>query len=110
MVTLLYYSHAVDCTMLTSINTIVEEQANPTQNTESAITHFLDYAATNPSAIVQYKASDMLLHIGSDSSYLSEPWASSRTGEHCYLRLLPYDTEKAPNIPPPEMYQSTQDS
>ena len=39
---------------------------------EAEITHFLDYAATNMSAIIQYKASNMILHIGSDTSYLSE--------------------------------------
>ena len=32
---------------------------------ESAITQLLDYAATNPSAIIQYKASDAILHIDS---------------------------------------------
>ena len=68
---------------------------------EAAITHFLDYAATNLSAIIQYKASDMILHIDSDSSYLSEPRAYSRTGGHYYLSSLPTDPKKSPNLPPP---------
>ena len=46
---------------------------------EAAITHFLDYAATNMSKIIQYKASDMILHIESDASFLSDPRAHSRT-------------------------------
>ena len=35
---------------------------------QAAITHLLDYAATNTTVIFQYKASDMELHIDSDSS------------------------------------------
>ena len=57
--------------MLSSLNTIAEQQSNPTHNTEATITQFLDYAATNPSAIVQYKSSNIILQIYSDASYLS---------------------------------------
>ena len=72
------------------------------KNTEAAITHFLDYAATNPSAIIQYKSSDMILHIDSDASYLSESRAHRRTGGHYYLSSLPTDPKKSPNLLPPE--------
>ena len=51
-----------------SLNKIIEQQVNQIQNTEAAIKHLLDYIATNPSAIVQYKASDRILHIESDAS------------------------------------------
>ena len=78
--TFLYYTRAVDYTMLPSLNTLAEQQSSPTKNTEAAITHFLDYAATNASAIIQYKASGVILHIDSYASYLSEPRARSRTG------------------------------
>ena len=53
-----------------ALNTLVEQQSSPTKNMEATITHFWDYAATNTSAILQYKASDMILHIDSDASYL----------------------------------------
>ena len=53
--------------MMPALNTIAEQQANPTQNNEDAITYFLDYAATNPTDIVQYKDSGMVLHIDSDT-------------------------------------------
>ena len=43
----------------------------------------------------------MILHIGINASFLSYPWAFSRTGGHYYLSLLPIDPEKAPNLPPP---------
>ena len=87
--------------MLPALNTLAEQQSSPTKNTEAAITHFLYYAATNPSAIIQYKVSDMILHIDSDASYLSEPRARSRTGGHYYLSSLPNKPKKSPNLPPP---------
>ena len=64
--TFLYYAHAVDFTMVSALNTLEEQQSNPNKNTEAAITQFLDYAATNPYAIIQYKSSNMILHIDSD--------------------------------------------
>ena len=51
--TFLYYSRAVDCAMLPDINTIAEQQSNPAKNIEAAIRQFLNYAATNPSPIIQ---------------------------------------------------------
>ena len=69
-------------TMLPALNTIAEQQPNPINNTGAVITHFLDYAATNSSVIVQYKSSNMILHIDSDALYLPELLAISRTGDH----------------------------
>ena len=83
--TFLYYARALDCTMVPALKTLVEQKSSPTKNTEAAITHFLDYAATNPSVIIQYKSSDMILHIDSYTSYLSDPRACSRTGGYYYL-------------------------
>ena len=68
--TFLYYARAVECTMLPALNTLAEQQSSPTKNMQAAITHLLDYAANNPSAIIQYKARNMILHIESDASYL----------------------------------------
>jgi len=45
----------------------------------------MDYAWSNPDAIVTYKASNMVLAIHSDASYLSESKARSRAGGHFYL-------------------------
>ena len=87
--------------MLPALNTLSEQQSSPTKNMEAVINHLLDYAATNPSAIIQYKDSDMILHIDSDASYLSEPRECSRTGGHYYLISLSTDPKKSPNLPPP---------
>ena len=45
----------------------------------------MDYAYSNPGAIVAYKANKMILAIHSDASYLSESKARGRSGEHFYL-------------------------
>ena len=87
--------------MLPALNTLAEKHSSPTKNTEAAITHFLDYAATNLSAIIQYKAIDVILHIDSEASYLSEPRARSRNGGHYYLSSLPTNLKKYLNLPPP---------
>jgi hypothetical protein len=50
-----------------------------------ACVHLLNYAATHPEAVVRYHASDMILHIASDASYLSEPKARSRIGGYYFL-------------------------
>ena len=101
MGTLLYYARSVDCTILTDLKTIAEQQENSTQNTEAAIIHFLDYTATNTTTIVQYKAIDMILHIDSDTPYLSKPWTHNSTVGHYYLCSLPANPGKYPNLPPP---------
>ena len=53
--------------MLKALNWISEKQAHLTQNTESAITHFHDYAPANPNTVLKFWASDMVLHIDSDA-------------------------------------------
>ena len=45
----------------------------------------LDYCANHPDAVLRYRASDMILKIHSDSSYLNEPKARSRGGGNFYL-------------------------
>ena len=68
--------------MLPYLNKIAEQHTNPTHNTEATITHLLDYTATNTTAIVQHKASDIIVHIGGDESYLSKTWELRRTEGH----------------------------
>jgi hypothetical protein len=45
----------------------------------------LDYLATHPDATIRYHASDMILHIHSDASYLSVSNARSRLGGLLFL-------------------------
>eukprot|EP00804_Cyclotella_cryptica_P028359 CCRYP_016427-RA/>CCRYP_016427-RA protein AED:0.05 eAED:0.03 QI:0/0/0/1/1/1/2/0/1237 len=81
----LYYARAVDCTMLTALSSLATQQANPTQNTLQLIHRFLDYAMTHQNAVVTYRASNMILAVHSDASYLSETKARSRAGDHFFL-------------------------
>jgi hypothetical protein len=46
---------------------------------------FLDYVAIQEEAILTFNASNMILAVHSDASYLSEPKAQSRAGGHFFL-------------------------
>jgi hypothetical protein len=83
--TLLYYARAIDSTMLVALSSLASAQANGTQETAKACTKLLNYAATHSEATIRYKSSDMILHIHSDASYLSEPKARSRVGGYFFL-------------------------
>ena len=83
--TFLFYSRAVDPTMLTALSIIVTEQTQGTNNTKEKAEHFLKYAASHPDATIKYYKSDMVLKIHSDASYLSERQGRSRAGGHYYL-------------------------
>jgi hypothetical protein len=82
---LLYYARAVDTTMLVALSTLASTQTTGTAATAEAMIQLLDYCATHPDAEVRFHASDMVLQVSSDASYLSEPEARSRTGGHFYL-------------------------
>jgi hypothetical protein len=83
--TFLYYARALDHTMLVALGTLAAAQADGTQATMKALTHLLNYAATHPTITLRYHASDMLLRVHSDASYLSETRARSRAGGFFYL-------------------------
>jgi hypothetical protein len=75
--TFLYYGQAVDPTMLTSLSAIASTQAKPTKERMIKMHDFHNYAATHQDAIITYQASNMVLAVHSDASYLSEPKARS---------------------------------
>jgi hypothetical protein len=76
----LYYARAVDPTVLMPLNDIATEQTKATEKTQAATNQMLDYLATHPDATIRYHASDMILNIHSDASYLSVSNARSRLG------------------------------
>jgi hypothetical protein len=71
--------------MLTALSAIASAQAEPTDETMTRSTQFLDYTATHQDAIITYKKSDMVLVVPSNASYLSKPKARSRAGCHFFL-------------------------
>jgi hypothetical protein len=60
------------------LNDIATEQTRATGKTQAATDQLLDYLATHPDAAIRYDASEMILHIHSDASYLSVSNARSR--------------------------------
>jgi hypothetical protein len=94
--TFLYYACALDCTMRLALSQLAAAQSKATAATDAACRQFLAYAATYPEVSVRYTASDMVLHVHSDASYLSEPDARSRAGGLFYLTARPRDPTVAP--------------
>jgi len=83
----LFYSRAVDSTMLTALSKISTQQAAPTQRTLAATTRFLQYAKQYPNNETIIRKSDMQLQAQSDASYLSETQARSRAGMVLYFGI-----------------------
>ncbi len=81
---ILYYTRAFNLTVLMALSTIASKQANGTENTMLKTKQILDYLATHPAATVQFHASDMVLNIHSDASYLSAANTHSRVCGHFF--------------------------
>jgi hypothetical protein len=78
--TFLYYARAVDPTLIMPINVLASEQSKATE-----VIKLLNYCDTHPETKIRYHASDMILHIHSDDSYLSKNEAKSRAGGLFYM-------------------------
>ena len=94
--TLLYYSIVVDPTILAALGSNSAQQAKGTEQTYADTLLLLNYEATHPNATIWYTASDMVLHIHSNTSYLSETRARSRTGGHYFLGDIHPNMSKPP--------------
>lgn len=83
--TFLYYTQAVDPTLMAALSSIASAQSKGTQQTQQAVEQFLDFCHLHPNAIITYHASPMQLAIDLDASYLSEPTARSQAAGHFYF-------------------------
>jgi hypothetical protein len=83
--TILYYARAVDPTLIMQTNVLASKQSNATEVTADKVIKLLNYCNTHPETKMRYHASDMILHIHSDASYLSENEAKSRAGGFFYM-------------------------
>jgi hypothetical protein len=70
----------VDPTVLMQLNDIATKQTKATEKTQADTNQLCDYLVTHPDATIRFHASDMILHIHSDASYLSVSNARSRLG------------------------------
>jgi hypothetical protein len=78
----LYLAREVNKGLLPALSSLASQQANPTEKTMELCKQFLNYMAAQEDAILTYHASDMVLAIQSNTSYLSKPKSCSRAGGH----------------------------
>jgi hypothetical protein len=76
------------------LSDIATEQTTATEKTKTAAGQLLDYLATHPDAKYRFRASDMILHIHSEASYLSVSKARIRLGGLFYLGYNPPNENK----------------
>ena len=82
--TLLYYTLAVDPTLLVWFGYIASEHSKATSKNAEAWKCLMGYSASKHLSIIRYTALGMVLYIHSDASFLSESQARSRTAGHFY--------------------------
>ncbi len=70
------------------------QSSKPTKDTMRQTLQLLDYLAMQENAVLSYHASNMVLAVHSNASYLSKPKACSRAGGHFFLSS---DTTVPPN-------------
>ena len=99
----MYYARAIDLTSLHALSAIASEQAKPTKQTLARVQQLLDYMATNPNAVVRFYASDMILNLHSDASYLSAGQGRSRAGGCFFLSSIPKDGLRVRTTHPPPL-------
>jgi hypothetical protein len=95
--TLLYYARVVDPTLIMPIDVLASEQSNATEMKADKVINLLNYCNTNPETKMRYHASDMILHIHSDASYISENEAKSRAGGFFYMGNTTKNDKKLTN-------------
>ena len=81
----LFLSRAVDSTLLCPISAIALQSSKPTEDTMRQTLQLLDYLATQEDAVLSYHASNMVLAVHSDASYLSKTKAQNRAVGHFFL-------------------------
>ncbi len=80
----MYYARAVDMRVLMALSSIAVEQTKATEITIERCIQLLDYLGSNAEAKVRFHASDIIMNIHLDASYLSETKACSRACGHFF--------------------------
>jgi hypothetical protein len=88
---LLYYGRCVDGRILPATCVLASEQASLTLSTMARLLRLLGYVAAHLDGRKIFRASDMLLRVLSDASFLSRPKAGSVAGGLSYLGLIDDD-------------------
>jgi hypothetical protein len=69
----LFLGRAVDSTLLCPISPIASQSSKPAEDTMCQTLHLLNYLVTQEDAVLSYHASNMVLAVHSNASYLSKP-------------------------------------
>jgi hypothetical protein len=80
-------------TILMALSSIAVEQTKATEKMMGHCIQLLDYFASNLETKVRYHASDMVMNIHSDVSYLSKTKARSRACGHFFMGWMPKNGE-----------------
>jgi hypothetical protein len=86
---ILYYAQVVDITVLMALSSIAREQTQGTTNRMEKAKQLLDCLAMHPDATIRFRASDMVLNVHSDASYLSEMKTHSCACGHFFMGWFP---------------------
>ena len=68
---------------------LAAELADPTERTMKRVRQFLDYMHAHQDAVIHFYASDMILNVHSDASYLTATRGRSRAGGYFFLGSIP---------------------
>jgi hypothetical protein len=83
----------MDMTVLMALSAIAVKQTKAMTKTMEKCIQILDYLASNSEAKVRFYASDMIMNIYSNASYLSETGARSRACGHFFMGWMPQNGE-----------------
>jgi hypothetical protein len=89
----LYYAWAINMTVLKTLSSIAVEQTKASEKTMARCTQLLDYLLHNVDAKVRFHASDMVLNIHSNASYLLKAQAQSHACGHFFMERTPKNEE-----------------
>ncbi len=89
----LYYARIVDQIILMKLSAIAAQQSAPTEENLVHVNQFLNYMWMHPDAKNRYRASNMILNVHSNASYLSAPKARSCAGGYFFFGSILQDSE-----------------
>ncbi len=93
MGSILHYARVVTITVLMALSSIAVEHTKAMEKTMARCTQLLDYLSGHVDTKVRFHASEMILNIHSDASYLLEANARSRACGHFFMGWMPQDGE-----------------
>jgi hypothetical protein len=82
---ILFYARALDLIVLMALSSIASKQSKGTDSTMKKCKQLIDYLTSHPYASIHFHASNMILNIHFNASYLSKLNAHSCTCEHFFM-------------------------